>query len=731
MRMRLSSSKNTLSNLIRNKTLQAMGLINNKKEKENTTESEAKSEKLMPKILKQDEILKKLILFFNMREQFEFLKISKYFRKIIFNSNTYSKYLNIRSEFTGEITLIKQEEKKKEEIKKEKEKKEEEKKIKKKRVHSISNIIKSAKVPDLNSIYNVQDKNSDKKKIQIITFTELPKCKIDLKNLKYSDIIGANGDKILKFTKKFDLNPIEVKCIFFGLLESKMLLKETNNEFNIKNSGIGGAISLFVKPIINLKRYNLIKINVSGNQFNQRDLKYLGLIISLNSSTLSFLDLSYTNLDDENCRFLFLALKKCVNISLLNLTNNSIGSEGLSYLEKFFLNSEKLTTLMLRHNLIGTQGLIYLTGYFKLNKKIKLRTLDISYNGIYIEGVQTLTEFIVNYKKLISLYMGGNYIKEEGINILSNGLLNSQNCELSYLFLENNNLSTKKSIEYVANIISKHPFITSIELKTNELFDEYGSKLFELLNPESKLLSLDLSNNNIGEKTLDSMYNYLIQNKNLRRIILNENEFNEDCCKVIKDILKDSKVNIKNLSLKSCHIENNINLIFEGLTENKMIESIDLSNNKIGVKKKRFKSILNCLKLNKELNDINLDSNELHDDCLEILIEGLFDSTTIKNINLNENLFSKELYPKLLDLVKVNKYIKKLTIINSGFDEKSLIELDKIVKNNALMKNEKIIKNIIIYDDVMGENEEGSDDKDSSESFVRKRTSKKSNLKFN
>ena len=227
------------------------------------------------------------------------------------------------------------------------------------------------------------------------------------------------------------------------------------------------------------------------------------------------------------------------------------------------------------------------------------------------------------------------------------------------------------------------------------------------------------------------MYYYLKQNKNLRRIILNDNIFNEDCCIVIKDMLKDSSINIKNLSLKNCHIEININLIFEGLTENKMIESIDLSNNKIGVKKKRFKSILNCLKVNNELKDINLESNELHDDCLEILIEGLFDSTTIKNINLNENLFSKELYPKLLDLVKVNKYIKKLTIINSGFDEKSLIELDKIVKNNALMKNEKIIKNIIIYDDVMGENEEGSDDKDSSESFVRKRTSKKSNLKFN
>ena len=498
--MRLSSSKNTLSNLIRNKTLQAMGLINNKKEKENTTESEAKSEKLMPKILKQDEILKKLILFFNMREQFEFLKISKYFRKIIFNSNTYYKYLNIRSEFTGEITLIKQEEKKKEEIKKEKEKKEEEKKIKKKRVHSISNIIKSAKVPDLNTIYNIQNDNLEKKHNQILNFTELPKCKIDLKNIKYSDIIGPNGDKMNQFTKKYDLNPIEKKCIFYGLLEAKMLLKETNHEFNIKNSGIGSAISLFVNPYINLKKSNLIKINVSGNQFNHKDLKYLSLIISLNSSTLSFLDLSYTNLNDENCSFLFSSLKNCINVSLLNLTNNSIGSEGLSSLEKFFLNSEKLTTLMLRHNLIGTQGLIYLTGYLNLNKKIKLRTLDISYNGIYIEGVQILIDFIIKYKKLISLYLGGNYIKEKGISILSNGLLNSQNCELSYLFLENNNLGSNKAIECIANIISKHPYITLVELKTNELFDEYGSKLFELLNPESKLLSLDLSNNDIGKK---------------------------------------------------------------------------------------------------------------------------------------------------------------------------------------------------------------------------------------
>ena len=302
--------------------------------------------------------------------------------------------------------------------------------------------------------------------------------------------------------KDLEIKPSKIKKTFIS--ESLDPLKTLRDYgIRIKKSvphKEGYEISLFVNPYINLKKSNLIKINVSGNQFNHKDLKYLSLIISLNSSTLSFLDLSYTNLNDENCSFLFSSLKNCINVSLLNLTNNSIGSEGLSSLEKFFLNSEKLTTLMLRHNLIGTQGLIYLTGYLNLNKKIKLRTLDISYNGIYIEGVQILIDFIIKYKKLISLYLGGNYIKEKGISILSNGLLNSQNCELSYLFLENNNLGSNKAIECIANIISKHPYITLVELKTNELFDEYGSKLFELLNPESKLLSLDLSNNDIGKK---------------------------------------------------------------------------------------------------------------------------------------------------------------------------------------------------------------------------------------
>ena len=158
------------------------------------------------------------------------MKISKYFRKIIFNSNTYSKYLNIRSEFTGEITLIKQEEKKKEEIKKEKEKKEEEKKIKKKRVHSISNIIKSAKVPDLNSIYNIQDKNLDKKIIvkQQEYSTEEESEESDEDEIK-SEKINHNKNPKEKIPK---LNLTEIKPIkrLKANITSSRIIKFNDND---------------------------------------------------------------------------------------------------------------------------------------------------------------------------------------------------------------------------------------------------------------------------------------------------------------------------------------------------------------------------------------------------------------------------------------------------------------------------------------------------------------------
>ena len=713
MTMRVVSSKNNISNLLRNKTLQSITLINKKDKKDYNTDNESK---IGITFIEKDEIFIKLIQFFNIREQFELMQINSKFQKLILNSKIYSKYLFIRSEFTGEI------------IEKEEEKKEEKKK--KKRVHSISTKIKNAKVPDLNSIYNInEEKFKEKENNDFQILNNLPKLKLDLKNLNYEDFIGENGDNIKKFVKKYDLNSIEEKMIFNGLLEAKILetIKE-NSEFNIKNINIGSAILYFIHPFINLKINHLLKINVAGNQFNQKDLKNLSLILKLNSPTLRLLDLSHTNLDDESCAYLFPYLKYCRKISILNLNNNSIGSEGLAHLEKFFLHSEKLTTLLLRHNLIGAQGLLYLTKYLNINKKIALRTLDISYNGIELKGISILTEFIIIYRKIISLFIGGNYIKEEGVDILNKGLINNKEYQLSYLFLENSNLGSK-GFEGISNIISNHPSITLVELKYNELFDEGGSKLFESLKPESKLLILDLTHNQIAEKTLISMHNYLKQNKNLRKVILNENKFDENCCDIIKQILLDPYVNIRNLCINNCSIEENCNLIFEGLTENKVIETLEISNNKIGKKKKKFYSILNCLKENSIIKDINLETNELHDDCLKILVDGILLSKSIKYINLCNNIFSEDIYPDIEKLVLNKKNIKRLNLKNSGFDEKKLNQINEILKNNSISKIEKTIKKVLIYDDLLLDDENESEDKESSETIIKKKNSKKSNLR--
>ena len=63
-------------------------------------------------------------------------------------------------------------------------------------------------------------------------------------------------------------------------------------------------------------------------------------------------------------------------------------------------------------------------------------------------------------------------------------------------------------------------------------------------------------------------------------------------------------------------------------------------------------------------------------------------------------------------------------------DEIKLKQINEILKNNSISKIEKTIKKVLIYDDLLLDNENESEDKESSETIViKKKNSKKSNLR--
>ena len=681
------NKKDMFISYVKNKIIP--GIDSNEKEK---TESEIKEEPTLT-FINNNDILNKFIFFFNIREQFKLIKLNSQMKNIIIKSKLFSKYLKIRQELNEEISIYKYE-----------------KKIANSIV-SISKKIKKTKMFDINQLYNKDlEVKNDNNLILNLSNDELPKKKFDFEKLKFDELFGNNGDKIKKIIKKYKLNPLEERIIINGLIEAKLLdNKEKIKEFILNNSNLQNAISFFISAFINLYQNSLVKLNLSSNNFTLKDMKYISNIIKLNSNSLSLFNISDNNLEDNCCKMLFPSFVNCINLSNLNISNNKIGSEGFSYLEDFFGKSERLNTLLVKNNLIGSKGISYLNEFLIINPKISIRTLDISYNGIQFEGIEKLCNYIIKNKKVISLFIGGNYIGKKGIEILSETLIKNENIPLAYLFLENNEL--KYGIEELSNIISYNKFITLVDIKNNILNDDDISKLFQSLKVESKILTLDLSFNVIDTDGIKSIYEYLKKNKTLRQIILNNNFLSEKSCVVIKNMLQDSDINLKNLSLQSCQIKSYAVLIFEGLKKNINLDSINLADNNIGILKEKFSLLSPCLKENKNLKELNLDSNAINNECLKLILDGIAESKSLKFVSFRYNKFERNIFYVVYDTLEKNKNLKKFDFTNSGFYPNELEELQNKIKENSIVKKENH-KNNLIYDEGLDDDKKNKNTSD-------------------
>jgi Ran GTPase-activating protein (RanGAP) involved in mRNA processing and transport len=681
------NKKDMFISYVKNKIIP--GIDSNEKEK---TESEIKEEPTLT-FINNNDILNKFIFFFNIREQFKLIKLNSQMKNIIIKSKLFSKYLKIRQELNEEISIYKYE-----------------KKIANSIV-SISKKIKKTKMFDINQLYNKDlEVKNDNNLILNLSNDELPKKKFDFEKLKFDELFGNNGDKIKKIIKKYKLNPLEERIIVNGLIEAKLLdNKDKIKEFILNNANLQNAISFFIPAFINLNQNLLVKLNLSSNNFTLKDMKYISNVIKLNSNSLSLFNISDNNLEDNCCKILFHSLVNCINLTNLNISNNKIGSEGFSYLEDFFGKSEKLNTLVVKNNLIGSKGISYLNEFFIINPKVSIRTLDISYNGIQFEGIQKLCNYIIKNKKLISLFIGGNYIGKKGIELLSETLIKNENIPLAYLFLENNEL--KYGIEDVSNIISNNKFITLVDIKNNILNDDDICKLFESLKAESKILTLDLSLNVIDTEGIKAIYEYLKKNQNLRQIILNNNFLSEKSCVVIKKMLEDSNVHLKNLSLEGCQIKSYAVLIFEGLKKNTILDSINLADNNIGILKEKFSLLSPCLKENKNLKELNLDSNAINNECLKLILDGIAESKSLKFVSFRYNKFERNIFYVVYDTLEKNKNLKKFDFTNSGFYPNELEELQNKIKENSIVKKENH-KNNLIYDEGLDDDKKNKNTSD-------------------
>lgn len=391
------------------------------------------------------------------------------------------------------------------------------------------------------------------------------------------------------------------------------------------------------------------------------------------NSKLKYLDISsngnFKNINKLGMALAFNALKKG-SLSYLDISKCNINSEGF---KKFI------------HGLSVSEEDHYSWYNYQLKEKVKKGTLEYTqktfncnletfvFNGNYLyydtdfldpqtkaKNIENVIKtFIVNSKKLDTLILGDSSYSQFFFGALSEAL----NCEnnLKYLSLSNSLIDSEAIKSFISSF-----YISEKGNQTKEKIDIEKQKP----NPNFHIEELDLSNNKLGESSIETFSKVLKINKTLKKLNLFHNLFDVDGARLLGEALK----------------------------VNKTLEDLDIGYNRI--KKTGLRKIIVALKANKNSNlkYLGLKYNFIGENILVEFIKALnkkeYSNLKLEKINLKNNSLSTRFIQEYYE--EFSKMKKRIEI--DIFDILYFLEKERLERTIWISAGPNIAKKDITYE---------------------------------
>lgn len=232
---------------------------------------------------------------------------------------------------------------------------------------------------------------------------------------------------------------------------------------------------------------------------------------------------------------------------------------------------------------------------------------------------------------------------------------------LHSLNLSENNFDNKNTIHLSEYLEESN--IISIDLSDNNLSATGAVALLM----HTKIESLDLSGNSIGDKGLIGISYVLRNNKALRILKLNHTDIAYTGISALADTLKNQN------TLESLELGDNQDIGSDGIA-----------------------MLCDALAVNTSLSSLNLFATELTDNEAFMLGKIFHQNSALTSLNLSSNQISYNGTTALLEGLSNNRHLTTLTLTNNHLSKKSplFIEIDKMLTLNKLCiekKNEQLL----------------------------------------
>eukprot|EP01112_Ceratiomyxa_fruticulosa_P014495 TRINITY_DN4153_c0_g1_i2.p1 TRINITY_DN4153_c0_g1~~TRINITY_DN4153_c0_g1_i2.p1 ORF type:complete len:497 (+),score=76.78 TRINITY_DN4153_c0_g1_i2:163-1491(+) len=345
---------------------------------------------------------------------------------------------------------------------------------------------------------------------------------------------------------------------------------------------------------------------VSLNKRNARLLeKYHSQFLSLHTVSISNPDLYPTIIPLLGFLFQYLPAFKILDISVSQLSD-----ENAILLSKELPIASRLNTLSLGFNDFGDEGCVAI---IEAIKNLNIERLSFTNCSMGEDSLEPLGSYLKSTKTLKKLDWSYNDIGYIGAVSLARGL--RENSTLTKLKLRKCSIEGYAALG-IGDVLKTNKSIKKLDLRDNEMGDQGASNIAEALLVNPIISSLKISNNEITD--IPSLRRVLEVNYTLSVLDLSMNILSSDFITSLSHGLVANK-SLTILRLANCKIDNKgLALLAFSVNHNTTLQTLDISENKIreldGVM-----SIVSIVQQGNGLKGLKVNKNKLGTDGIEIV----------------------------------------------------------------------------------------------------------------
>ncbi|XP_061465964.1 ribonuclease inhibitor isoform X2 [Rhineura floridana] len=335
-----------------------------------------------------------------------------------------------------------------------------------------------------------------------------------------------------------------------------------------------------------------------------------------------------------------------------------------------------------------------------LNQYKTIRLDDCSLSTRHCED---LSSILNKNQTLTELKLSNNELGDAGVELLCKGLM-TPSCNLQKLWLQNCNL-TKACCESLRSVLSSKPSLTELHLGDNTLGTSGVKTLCQgLLDPNCQLENLHLEYCGVSAANMEALSSALRTKPSLKELNLSNNKLGDATVKHLCQSLLGASCNLQALQLECCGItaascgdlgavlgtkpsltelcigENKIgdagvSLLCQGvLNPNCKIQKLWLW--ECDISAPGLKDLSNVIGTKETLKEMSLIGNDLKDEGMEFLCQGLKDpKAKLESLWLRECGLTTACCKSIASALSVNSALKELHIGGNQLCDAGAIQL--------------------------------------------------------